>query len=120
MRNNFGVAGRFINLTALCLLFFQIPAAQSADSQSAQQVAAKIDEYMKAAVMVDDFSGSLLVARDGRPIFNKSYGLGNIELGAPNTPQTVFRIASISKPFTATAIMMLQERGELNVDDSIC
>lgn len=75
---------------------------------------------MNAAVKVDDFSGAVLVARDGQTIFNKSYGLANIELGAPNTLQTVFRIASITKPFTATAIMMLQERSKLNVGDSIC
>lgn len=117
---NLCTAGRSIGLAALCLLLVQFAAAQSPTSQSAQQIAAKIDEYMAASMAADDFSGSLLVARDGQPIFNKSYGFANIELGVPNTPQTVFRIASITKPFTATAIMMLQERGKLKVGDSIC
>ena len=120
MRNNLGVAAHLMTISVLCLLFFQFTAAQNATLQSAQQIAAKIGEYMNAAVDTDDFSGSVLVARDGQTIFNKSYGLANTELGVSNTPQTVFRIASISKPFTATAIMMLQERGKLNIGDPIC
>ncbi len=46
--------------------------------------------------------------------------MANYELNVPNTPQTVFRIGSITKQFTAMAIMMLQERGKLNVNDPIC
>ena len=107
-------------LIALCLLVVQTASAQNPSALSAEQIAAKVDEYLNAAVKVDDFSGSVLVARDGKLIFNKSYGLANVELGAPNTPQTVFRIASISKPFTATATMMLHERGKLNINDSVC
>jgi CubicO group peptidase (beta-lactamase class C family) len=120
IRKKFRDAHRPITLAALCLLFLQFAAAQSATSQAAEQIATKVDEYMTAAVISDDFSGSLLIARDGQPIFNKSYGLASIELGVANTPQTVFRIASITKPFTATAIMMLQERGKLKIGDSIC
>lgn len=96
----------------------QTPAASS--SPTAQQIAAKVDEYMNAAVRADGFSGSILVARDGSPVISKGYGLANIELNVPNTPQTVFRLASLTKQFTALAIMMLQERGKLNTGDSIC
>jgi CubicO group peptidase (beta-lactamase class C family) len=100
-------------------LFCHAPlAAQS--GRSDQQISANIDEYMKAAVEIERFSGSILVARDGRAIVSKSYGDANVELGVPNTPKTVFRIASLTKQFTAAAIMILQERGELRVADSIC
>ena len=61
------------------------------------------------------FSGSILVAREGKPILNKGYGMTNYELGVPNTPKTVFCIASLTKAFTAAAIMQLQERGKLGV-----
>jgi CubicO group peptidase (beta-lactamase class C family) len=89
-------------------------------AQSAEQLAAKIEEYMKAAVKVEYFSGAILVARDGRPIVSKGYGMANYELNVPNTPQTAFRLASITKQFSAAAIMQLQERGKLSVTDPIC
>jgi CubicO group peptidase (beta-lactamase class C family) len=84
-----------------------------------EQVAAKIDEYM-LVVENKEFSGAILVARDGQPIFHKGYGQASIELHVPNTAQTVFRIGSITKQFTGMAVMMLQERGKLAVTDSIC
>jgi len=92
----------------------------ASSSPTAQQVAAKVDEYMNAAVKADGFSGSILVARDGSAIASKGYGLANVELNVPNTPQTVFRLASLTKQFTALAIMTLQERGKLSTGDSIC
>ncbi|MBC7900627.1 MAG: serine hydrolase [Saprospiraceae bacterium] len=94
--------------------------AQTTAMPSAQQITVKVDEYMRSAVEVERFSGSILVARDGQPIVSKSYGMANVELDVPNKPNTVFRIASITKQFTATAIMMLQERGKLNVNDPFC
>lgn len=117
---NFDSVNRFIVFAALCLLVFQSAAAQNAAVQSDKQIAAKIDEYMKSAVEVERFSGAILVARDRKTIVSKGYGMANIEHDAPNTPNTVFRLASVSKQFTATAIMMLQERGKLNVNDPAC
>lgn len=96
----------------------QTPTASSAPT--AQQLAAKVDEYMNAAVQAEGFSGSILVARDGSPVASKGYGSANIELNVPNTPQTVFRLASLTKQFTALAVMMLQERGKLSTGDPIC
>jgi CubicO group peptidase (beta-lactamase class C family) len=120
MPTNFDSVNRFIILAALCLFVFQSAAAQNAAAPSVRQITAKIDEYMKSAVEVERFSGSILVARDGKVIVSKGYGMANVELDAPNTPNTVFRLASITKQFTATAIMMLQERGKLNVNDPFC
>ncbi|MCA1625369.1 MAG: serine hydrolase [Acidobacteria bacterium] len=122
MRMIFNHLNRFVTIVALCLLVFQSASAQnpSASPQSAQQIAAKVDEYMNAAVRVYRFSGSILVARDSQTIMSKGYGMANYELHVPNTPQTVFRLGSNTKSFTATAIMMLQERGKFNVNDSIC
>lgn len=97
----------------------QSPAA-AASAPTVQQVAAKVDEYMNAAVKAEGFTGSILVARDGSPLASKGYGFANVELNVPNTPQTVFRLASLTKQFTAVAIMMLQERGKLNTGDPVC
>jgi CubicO group peptidase (beta-lactamase class C family) len=120
MHINFVLTNRFIILIALSLFSAQFALAQNSTAPSAQQIAAKIDEYMNAATKVDRFSGSVLVARDGTPVVSKGYGMASIELDVPNTPQTVFRLGSITKQFTAMAIMMLQERGKLTVGDSIC
>ena len=121
MNEKFYAFNRFaVLLLGLCVLFVSSVGAQIPAAPSAEQIAAKADEYMNAAVKVDGFSGSILVARDGQPIVSRGYGMANFELGVPNTPQTVFRIGSVTKQFTAMAVMMLQERGLLNVNDSIC
>jgi CubicO group peptidase (beta-lactamase class C family) len=117
MHINFTSTNRFIALIALCLFSVQFTLAQT---PTAQQIAAKVDEYMNAAVRVNRFSGAILLARDGQPITSKGYGMANYELDVPNTPQTVFRLGALTKQFTATAIMQLQERGKLSVNDSIC
>lgn len=79
------------------------------------QLAAKAEAYIRAA----GIQGSVLLAKHGKVILAKGYGLANIELDVPNTPDTKFRLASITKQFTAAAILQLQERGKLSVADSI-
>lgn len=120
MSKKFNTVNQFVALVALGLLFVAQAAAQNAASPSAQEITKKIDEYMNAAVKVDNFSGSILVARDGQPIVSKGYGMANVELDVPNQPQTVFRLGSVTKQFTTMAIMMLQERGKLNANDAAC
>ena len=68
---------------------------------------------------LDNFSGNVLVAFEGKPIFKKSYGFANIELDVKNTSESKFRIGSITKQFTSMAIMILQEQGKLNVTDKL-
>jgi CubicO group peptidase (beta-lactamase class C family) len=84
-----------------------------------QDETSKLEQYMDACVQVRHFSGSVLVIRDGMPVFSKGYGLANVEHGVANTPQTKFRLGSITKQFTAMAILILQERGKLAVEDPI-
>lgn len=122
MYKKFNAVNRLAAFIGLCLLFASyVPAQNSvASPPTAQQIAAKVDEYMNAAVRVDGFSGSILVARDSQPVVSKGYGMANVELDVPNMPQTVFRLGSITKQFTAMAIMMLAERGKLNVNDPAC
>jgi CubicO group peptidase (beta-lactamase class C family) len=62
---------------------------------------------------------AVLVARDGKILFEKGYGLANIETKEPVTPATTFRIGSLTKQFTASAILRLQEEGKLNVSDPL-
>jgi CubicO group peptidase (beta-lactamase class C family) len=65
------------------------------------------------------FSGALLVAKEGKIILAKGYGLSDRQRGVPVTAATVFTVGSITKQFTATAILKLQQMGKLNVHDPI-
>src|SRR5215468_5771025 len=62
---------------------------------------------------------ALAVARDGRTVYAKGYGLANIEENVPITPQTVFDIGSTSKQFTAASVLLLEKQGKLSVNDDI-
>jgi CubicO group peptidase (beta-lactamase class C family) len=63
---------------------------------------------------------SLAVIRDGKVIKIQGYGLANVENSVPATPDTAYLLASMTKQFTAAAIMMLEEEGKLALDDPIC
>jgi CubicO group peptidase (beta-lactamase class C family) len=67
----------------------------------------------------DEFSGVVLIAKDGRPIFHRAYGFASKRFDAPNQPDTKFNLGSINKSFTAVAISQLAEQGKLSFDDSI-
>jgi CubicO group peptidase (beta-lactamase class C family) len=85
----------------------------------AQDIESKVDEYVNAYVKMGRFSGSILIAQNGEVLVSKGYGMANYEHDVPNTPQTKFRLGSITKQFTSMAIMQLQEKGLLNVNDPI-
>lgn len=84
------------------------------------ELATKLDQYMSALTKAGRFSGSVLVARDGRVLLAKGYGLANAEWDIPNTPTTKFRLGSVTKQFTAMAIVQLEEKGKLKVEDPVC
>ncbi len=62
---------------------------------------------------------SLLVIKNGKPLIRRGYGMANLEQNEKATPQTNYRLASITKQFTAAAILLLAEHGRLRLDDSI-
>lgn len=62
---------------------------------------------------------SLLVIKNGQPLIRRGYGLANLEQNEQATPETNYRLASVTKQFTAAAILLLAEHGRLQLDDSI-
>jgi CubicO group peptidase (beta-lactamase class C family) len=80
-----------------------------------------VSNWLYISRVVDDgyFSGSVLIAQGETILISKGYGLTNLEHDVPNTPQIKFRLGSLTKQFTAMAILMLQEDGQLNVQDPI-
>jgi CubicO group peptidase (beta-lactamase class C family) len=81
---------------------------------------AGIDAYLKALADKGYFSGSVLIAQQGRILIRKGYNLADREAHIPNAPQTRFRLASLTKQFTAMAILILQSQGKLTIQDRIC
>lgn len=75
----------------------------------------KIDQCLKN----EGFQGVALIAKDGQVIFERGYGYANVELQVSNQPQTVFRIASLTKQFTAVAFLRLQQDGRLALTDKV-
>lgn len=75
--------------------------------------------FMDRLAAADAFSGALLVAKDGRPILRRAYGLASKAHRAPNRADTKFNVASVGKVFTAVAVMQLIERGKLSLDDTV-
>jgi len=86
---------------------------------SAQSSPARFDRQVQAYVRNGDFSGSVLVARQGHIVFQKSYGMANYEWNIPNSEKTKFHIASVTKTFTAAAILELEQQGKLKLTDPL-
>lgn len=78
-----------------------------------------IDDYFDALVKNQQFSGNVLVVDDNKIVYERSFGFADHISKAPNTPDISFPIASISKIFTATAILQLKEKGSLNITDPV-
>ncbi len=78
-----------------------------------------VDSLFSSRIKADAPGAAVLVARDGRVLFEKAYGLAQVEGRVPAAPDTKFRIGSITKQFTAAAILKLQEEGRLSVKDRL-
>ena len=89
--------------------------AQSAPDARIQRVR----EYLVAAGRLGHVNGSVLVAEQGRVLVDTAFGFANFELGVRNTPDTRFRVASITKQFAALAAMMLATEGKLSLTDPV-
>jgi CubicO group peptidase (beta-lactamase class C family) len=83
------------------------------------ETAAKTKALLESYVEGDRFSGMVLVACGGEPIFREGFGMANREWNVANAPDTKFRLGSITKIFTATAILQLAEQAKLSIDDPV-
>jgi len=102
------------------LLLFTLISLVAFQSQAlAQDKAAKIDELMAQYHKNNQFMGTVLVAESGKVIYKKGFGYANIEWEIPNTPDTRFRLGSITKQFTAMLILQLVEQGKIKLDGKL-
>lgn len=81
--------------------------------------AGRVDQLMAPYTGTDRPGAVVAVTRGGEVVFARGYGMANLEDGVPNTPATIFHVASVSKQFTAFAIAMLADRGRLALGDDV-
>ena len=89
------------------------------DQLSVSEFVQELDAYLETTTEKDLFSGVVLVAHKGKPIFKKAYGMADRERNISNQVNTRFCIGSMNKMFTAVAIAQLVEQGKLSYDDLI-
>ena len=85
----------------------------------ADNIGVRMDQIVQSYTANKQFMGTVLVARGDEVLLSKGYGSANLEWGIPNAPSTKFRLASVSKQFTAAAILLLEEQGKLKVEDPV-
>jgi len=84
------------------------------------EIAAGTQDYLERMVALGLFSGVVLIGHDGDITFEQAYGMADRGSDVPNTPQIRFGLGSVTKQFTAMAILILQAQGKLDVQDPIC
>jgi len=88
-------------------------------SSESESLSTSVDSYLRAYVESHNFSGTVLIAHGDSILINKGFGMAVYENSVPNTGDTRFMIASLSKTFTTAAVLLLQERDQLLPDDTV-
>src|SRR5215471_4674222 len=101
-----------------CISFLFILSLPVSVAAQAKKVA-QIDAYVKPLVSINQFSGVILASYKGKIIYEKAFGTAQAELGVPNRADTVFGIASVTKPMTMTITLRLIEEGKLGRQDKL-
>jgi len=106
-------------LLAILTLAALPASALAPPDQDNGDLAAYADKLLAETYPAGEPGAAVLVVKNGETVLRKGYGLANVELGVPIQPDMVFEIGSVTKQFTAAAILMLAERGLLSIDDEI-
>jgi len=113
MEPHFRISSKsFLTIFIVALLLFQ---SLSFADDKAQKIDDLVSQYNKNG----DFMGSVLVSENGKVIYKKAFGLANIEWETPNTIDTKFRLASITKQFTSMLVLQMVEKGKMKLDAKI-
>jgi len=107
-------------LTAALACNCAVPSIGLAELPADEKLVAAIDKVIeKQGFHADEPGVAVLIRQPGRFLFQKGYGLANLKSHKPITPQTVFELASVSKTFTATAVLILHDQGKLSIEDDV-
>lgn len=106
-----------LNFVAVAVAIALLPHSSLAQAQ--QPLTAKLDALFKTQFKADEPGATVIVVKNGKTLLRKAYGAADIATKTPLTPGTVLRLGSITKQFTAVAILMLMEEGKLALNDPI-
>jgi len=106
------------SIKALIFAFITFLTLNSFSQSTNKELFNRIDTYLESSV-TNGFSGVVLVSKKGEIILSKGYGWADRENKIPNSPSTVFNIGSVTKQFTASAILKLVEQGKIKISDKI-
>jgi D-alanyl-D-alanine carboxypeptidase len=124
---------RFTFLLSFNLLFFllfvthlraqqnvlQTSSAQSSKTNTSNTSPAAFNQFITDYIKSHNFNGTILVQQNGKKIYNQSFGFANFQFNIPNTNETKYKIASITKLFTSVLIMQLVEQGKIDLNQNI-
>src|SRR5687768_11117027 len=104
-------------ITVVFLITFLQPII--VQSQNLKNIVGPIRSHLKNLEKENNLSGTILIAKDGKPIYREAFGFANLQDRVKNKPNTKFNLASINKMFTAMAIMQLVESGKISLQDKV-
>jgi len=116
----------FFGITAIAIVSFITPTVFAKETDTAkvnpspaESVTARVDKLFAEWNRSDSPGCSLGVSQNGVVVYERGYGMANLESGVAITPASVFHVCSISKQFTAMSILLLAQRGQLSLDDEV-
>ncbi len=118
MRRNHSLT-RFRFLLLVSGIALACAAFAQAQKLSDAKLAQELDKMLTGIYKAEAPGAAVIVTKNDKPIFRKGYGMADLELGVKVEPDMIFRIGSITKQFTAVAILMLAEQGKLNLTDDL-
>lgn len=115
------MAKKFYPIAMVTLMTWGAAFAQSNQNPASTdtQITTRVDAVFARFDKADSPGCALGVIKDGQIIYKRGYGMSNLEYGIPISPSSIFHIASISKEFTAMAVLMLAQQGKLSLDDDV-
>ena len=113
------LAGALSIALAQLLLAQEVPGPSPAAARESVSAAQRVDALFAPWSKGDTPGAAVIVIRNGQVLFEKGYGLANLETRTPIRPDTAFLLASLTKQFTAMAVMMLAERGKIRYEDPL-
>lgn len=106
-------------IVSLCFALSMLFAYACNTEKTKNKIVTQLDEYLTSQTKHFRFNGNVLVAENGGIIFQKSYGYAHFDTKHMLNDSSVFDLASVSKQFTATAVLLLKDKGKLSLTDSL-